>query len=366
MRVLQSAALVIDEGDDDAWPDPMAYEKPGSSFNQIDKAGKILSDNNADWEELGAALRALWNWRAAHSYPLNSLHVTLRRRALRVDPHAITVQRLKRFDSILRKLRRRGTMQMSQMQDIGGCRAIVSNMGQLDALRSLYSSKPLRHELSKTRDYIEDPKDDGYRSVHLMYRFIGSASSLPWNKLRIEIQMRTQLQHAWATAVETVDAFTGEDLKFGAGSPDWRRFFSLVGSVHAIYENSQTVPGTPETHDALRAEVRELEHRLQVINLLSYYAGITRHITGDQAGKDYWYVLALLPEQEQVRIESYPMKLFETAKTRYSDLEQEFQGTRNQAVLVSVASLNELQQAYPNYFADTAHFTSVLAHFLGR
>jgi ppGpp synthetase/RelA/SpoT-type nucleotidyltranferase len=46
-----------------------------------------------------------------------------------------------------------------------------------------------------------------------------SASS-PWNRLWIEIQLRTSLQHAWATAVETVDAFTNENLKFGAGSDD--------------------------------------------------------------------------------------------------------------------------------------------------
>jgi hypothetical protein len=36
------------------------------------------------------------------------------------------------------------------------------------------------------------------------------------------------MQHGWATAVETVDAFTNENLKFGAGSDDWTRFFQLV------------------------------------------------------------------------------------------------------------------------------------------
>ena len=44
--------------------------------------------------------------------------------------------------------------------------------------------------------------------------------------LWIEIQLRTSLQHAWATVVETVDAFTNENLKFGAGSDDWKRFFN--------------------------------------------------------------------------------------------------------------------------------------------
>jgi ppGpp synthetase/RelA/SpoT-type nucleotidyltranferase len=33
-------------------------------------------------------------------------------------------------------------------------------------LRFMYETNPLRHKLARTRDYITDPKDDGYRSVH--------------------------------------------------------------------------------------------------------------------------------------------------------------------------------------------------------
>jgi hypothetical protein len=40
--------------------------------------------------------------------------------------------------------------------------------------------------------------------------------------------------------------------------------------------------------------------------------------------------------------------------------EQHFEDTKNQAVLVRTNSLKELRRAYPNYFADTRYFTSVL------
>ena len=42
------------------------------------------------------------------------------------------------------------------------------------------------------------------------------------------------------------------------------------------------------------------------------------------------------------------------------------EGCKNQAVLVKTNSLRELKKAYPNYFADTANFTSILAKFLER
>jgi hypothetical protein len=44
------------------------------------------------------------------------------------------------------------TLQMPQMQDIGGCRAVLSNMGRVDRLRFMYEANPLRHRLARTRD----------------------------------------------------------------------------------------------------------------------------------------------------------------------------------------------------------------------
>jgi len=45
-------------------------------------------------------------------------------------------------------------------------------------------------------------------------------------------------------------------------------------------------------------------------------------------------------------------------------LEKEYQQSRNQAVLVKTETVTELKKAYPNYFADTDYFTSVLERFL--
>ncbi|MGY3358853.1 hypothetical protein ACVWZK_005516 [Bradyrhizobium sp. GM0.4] len=343
----------------------MAYEKPPCTANQVDKAGKYFFNQKLSVADRAAAINAIWGWRTAHSYPLNALHTTLRNRALRVDDKALTAQRLKRLPSILRKLGRQTTMQMSQMQDIGGCRAIVENMNRLNLLQFVYDTSPLRHALNKTRDYIADPKDDGYRSIHHMYRFSGKGSSLPWHNLRIEVQIRTKLQHSWATCVETVDAFSGEDLKFGKGASDWRRFFQLMGTVHARLEKTKDVANTPKSQERLLSEVKELEAKLQVIHTLRSYAQITQHIMRkpDNERRD-WFLIQMKPAEKQVLVQGYPISMLSAAKETLAEYEQQFQGSKSQAALVATNSLAELKKAYPNYFADTTHFIAVLEKFL--
>ena len=342
----------------------MAYEKPAYSLNKVDRAGTSLFNINASDEELDRAVAILSNWRAAHSYPLNALNMTLKNRAHSVDQNASIAQRLKRWDSVVRKLERWDTMHLSQMQDIGGCRAVVDRITDLYELVALYQSRPLRHSLHKTRDYINFPKNDGYRSVHLMYRFSGKATSLPWDKLRVEIQLRTKLQHAWATAVETVDAFTGQSLKFGEGEQDWRRFFALMGSVHANIEQTPTIPGAHNTNVQLAAEVRLLERKLLVVDCLNSFAQITQFVADQRGITRDWYLIRLMPEQKSVTVKGFPKFKLKQAEEELAKAEREFKDTRNQALLASADSLKELKKAYPNYFADTRFFTSVLRRFL--
>ncbi len=342
----------------------MAYEKPKLSFNQIDKAGRTLLDGPKNWDAYFESADAILDWRAAHSYPLNALHMTLRNRTLKIDPKGFTAQRLKRYESIIRKLNRNPTMQMSQMQDVGGCRAVVENIYDLFSLVELYGNRKLTSTISGGKNYIDEPKDDGYRGIHFMYRYKGKAYSSPWDKLRIELQLRTVLQHSWATAVETVDAFTREDLKFGMGSDDWRRFFALVGSMHANYETTAPVPDTPDSEKELQREIADLERRLRVVNFLDACAGVTQHILGRNNYRYSVYVLELKPEERKTIIYRYTETQRDKADTKSAELEKQHKKSSNLVVQVSAHSLSELKRAYPNYFADTRYFVSTLTSFL--
>ena len=68
------------------------------------------------------------------------------------------------------KLKRLDWLSLSEMQDIAGCRAIVSSVADVNNLVTGYKRQYGEHELIGESDYIGRPKSDGYRSYHLIYR----------------------------------------------------------------------------------------------------------------------------------------------------------------------------------------------------
>lgn len=71
----------------------------------------------------------------------------LRHRARSLGIDAEVTQRLKRSQTILDKLRREPTLDLSRMQDVGGCRAVVETKDDLRRLeaRILERLTPITH-----------------------------------------------------------------------------------------------------------------------------------------------------------------------------------------------------------------------------
>ena len=138
---------------------------------------------------------------------------TLDRRTKKIDAKAITAQRLKRLPSIQSNLKILENSKLARMQDIGGCRAIVRNIKSINALLEVYEeanakSPAGRSKLVGITDYIEDPRLTDYRSIHLLIEYESDTESrLMYNGHKIEVQLRTTLQHSWATAVEQHQLF---------------------------------------------------------------------------------------------------------------------------------------------------------------
>lgn len=349
----------------------MAWTEPKYSRSQVDKAGQLLAED-ADKsdavspEEWDQALAIINNWRSSHGYPLYMIGKTLLRRARKVDEKALVAQRLKRLDSISLKLRRFEKMQLSRMQDIGGCRAILGNAEQVTELAEIYMSgirkNPRnRMELTKYHDYINKPKSDGYRSYHLIFKYrSASEQSKKYNGLRIEIQLRSRMQHAWATAVETVSTFTGQALKSDIGEDSWKRFFTLMGTAIARQERPYFVDDMPLTEVELREELVSLCKSLQVEDVLMGYRAALQVSRFNEFEKPYQKgqsLLVLNTDERRIEVRTFAHDNAEGASKTYLHFEKKARSNPSlQVVLVSVDSLSKLRSAYPNYYLDTTAF----------
>jgi hypothetical protein len=339
----------------------MAWALPEHPREAVDAAGSTLIapfdvDEVARYED---ALRVINNWRAAHAFPLNTFQVTLRNKARQVDPNTVVAQRIKRLSSIEQKLTRLTWLKLSTMQDIGGCRAVVKPIRSVKRLVRLYETSDLKHSLDHKDDYIDEPKKSGYRGVHLIYSY-HSDRTQTYEGLKIEVQLRSQLQHAWATAVETVGTFSGQALKSSQGEKAWLRFFALMGSAIALRERSPAVPDTPSNEKELVEELRTLAKGLDVEARLTVYGAALNVLQNPEAGmKSARYFLLSLEtgDAPSITITGYKTAELPKASADYLELERENQERpRVDAVLVSVESLAALRRAYPNYFLDTRLF----------
>ena len=152
---------------------------PEYSKTKIDRAGELLKNRAGTDAEIANALETLSNWRAYHAMPLDTFAKVLRERIQKINGNAVVAQRLKRTPSILLKLSNHKTMRLSTMQDIGGLRAIVDTSVAVYKLLNLYKKSKSKHSLSSLDDYIQNPKQDGYRGIHLVYK-LKRTPSLFW------------------------------------------------------------------------------------------------------------------------------------------------------------------------------------------
>jgi len=344
----------------------MAWIKPKYSKAEINHAGDVLVSNASSEEQIGQALEILDNWRANHSYPMHVFKIRLKDKALLVDSKALTVQRLKRVPAIIKKLQRRyngrpPTMKLSQMQDIGGCRAVLSNVHLARQLcEQHYLKGDLKHKRMGVKDYITTPKNDGYRSIHLIYKYVSDKGKAEYNDLLVEIQIRSKLQHLWATAIETVDFFTRQAIKSNEGEKEWMEFFRLVSSAFAKMENCPTVPNTPNNEKELYLEIKKKEAELSVIKVMR---GMTEAIKVfeqkvKQAPKKLQYFLLELDiAGEKLNITPYTKDNEQKAIMDYAESEKKNRGKKEyDVVLVGADTSTDLKKAYPNYFVDSQEF----------
>lgn len=138
-------------------------------------------------------------------------------------------QRLKRIPTIIDKLRREPKMRLGRMADIGGCRAVLRDLEEVELVKARYATDKVT---MRTKDYVAEPKPDGYRAVHVIVRY---------RERLIEVQLRTRVQHEWAYTVESVTSRYGLAIKSGGGPPPVRDWLAAVSEAMALEEHGEIV-----------------------------------------------------------------------------------------------------------------------------
>ncbi|MGF6976335.1 ppGpp synthetase/RelA/SpoT-type nucleotidyltransferase [Paraburkholderia sp. JPY465] len=342
----------------------MQWAIPENSREQVNVAGRTLAQaldmqNLADMDAYLDAHAIMSNWRASHQFPLNTFKINLRERAKSIDENAFVAQRLKRATSIVAKLRRFPNMRLTQMQDIGGCRAVLSSLPDVIRLRDALKNSRIKHRLVNEKDYITAPKADGYRGIHLVYRYVSDRKET-YNNHSVEIQIRTNLQHAWATAVETVGTLIGQGLKADQGEKVWLDFFAAVSTAFAIRE------GVNDSHDIdqIRAMLRDMERELHVIDRLTMFQSVMKAAIADpERRRSAYFLMVLDAPNEEVTVRAYAAADFDKATADYKSVEEAAKAGVD-AVLVVADSAHALRVAYPNYFGDTSLFIAELQNVI--
>jgi putative GTP pyrophosphokinase len=173
----------------------------------------------------------------------------------------------------------------------------------------------------------------------------------------VELQIRTKLQHSWATAVETVGTFVDQSLKSSQGSEEWLQFFKLVANAFAYLENSNAIPNYEhlsriETYNRVASEAT----RLQVMEQLSAFSLTVQHVNTDKRQGSF-YLLTLDLDSKTVNIRTFGKSAIKEANDAYTAEETLANSDqRRQIVLVTSDSIDSLKKAYPSYFLDTNEF----------
>lgn len=339
----------------------MAWVTPQYSKKKVMKAGSTLFDDKATDEEFEEALIILNNWRSSHSYPVNTFQASLRNKLKSLGIKGVVAQRLKRIPSIVQKLERFPGMSLARMQDIGGLRAVVPNLRYIYKLRESYLTSKWDHILVSEYDYIKKPKDSGYRGIHLVYKYNnrkGGAKS--YEGLQLEIQIRNEVQHAWATAVETAGVFLNQALKSSIGDARWLEFFTYASSSFALMEDCQVLDAHMafSKFEILKRTI-DISKELDVVDKLTVYNSIVEELHHTQDEKTHYYLLELNTQDKNVTVSGYSREELPKATNDYLEREKIAKNNDSvQVVLVAAQSVSALKKAYPNYFLDTGKFVA--------
>jgi len=173
--------------------------------------------------------------------------------------------------------------------------------------------------------------------------------------LFVELQLRSKIQHSWATTVEVVGTFTKQALKASSGEEIWLDFFKYASVEFAKLENCPV--------DESYADVNTFEKLKRCVGTLYIHKRLdafnvaVKTISFKKSKWAHYYLLLLDLEKRVINLQGFNKSQLEEATRIYNEDERKYRDDDNKdLVLVSAGSLRDLKKAYPNYFSNTEDF----------
>lgn len=327
---------------------PPASNYPGGSKKRVTKAGAAVRNGTEDLDDL----IVINIWRAAHKPVLNTFQAILRNRTRGTD--VVVAQRHKRKLTIFGKLLRFPGMELARMDDVAGCRLIFPTIGELyefrDRLHLAKFNHKRKNEVDKY-DYIKRPKSTGYRGIHDVYEYdVQSESGAGSKGLLIELQYRTSVQHAWATAVEVIGFITSSQPKFQEGDQRYENAMLFASEIIArAHEGMYGFLPEMEDEDVLQSFVN-LDHELGLMNLLRSLNAADADVSANRN------VILIFSDTDDLETRSFASAT-EALRVLF-ELEQSNPG--KDIVLVRGDTTDDVRIAFRNYFSDAREFIHLI------
>ena len=334
------------------------------SRNKINISGKALlagPDTGFPYTDAGLVVD---DWRRLHMVPLEELVSEVTR--LLADAGvsaAFSSHRLKRMTSIVAKLRHNPGMGLGGLQDIGGARFVFEDMTSLRQAQKVVAAARFSHFVPDREpyDYVQTPKESGYRSIHFAYKYVSDYTD--YDGLRVELQLRTRLQHDWAMAVETAELISRSSLKASLGDQNWLEFFKLCSAVFAQKESMPVAEAYREFTERDYCErYAQLEQQYKFMDQLKALVSAVK-ITEEHTLKEGYAVIFIQFLDKRVQLRHFNTGELEKATDYYSEVEKTVNDENSAVVLVSVSDMHELQEAYSSYFLNSGEFIAALDDF---
>lgn len=334
------------------------------SRNKINIAGKALLAGPMTGFAYTDASIVVEDWRKQHMRPLEELVSEITQLLSKAGvAAAFSSHRLKRMTSIIAKLTHNPGMGLGGLQDIGGARFVFEDINSLLKAQEVIFKAKFNSFIADREpyDYVSKPKESGYRSIHFVYKY--SSKDSDFDGLRVELQLRTRLQHDWAMAVETAELISKSPLKAGIGDEYWLSFFKLSSAVFAQRENMPVpVSFADYSEQMFCKQYADLENSYKFLDQLQALVSAVQ-ITEQHELEAGYAVIFIQFSEKRVQLRHFPTASLEEATAYYSEVEKFIDDAKSAVVLVSVSDMKELQEAYPSYFLNAKEFINALEDF---